>query len=71
MADFKVNGRIFTVDETDIKENMKEFNLSREDAVRMYFEDMELIDAGRKTPITEVDAPKQKRAYTKSYKPRK
>ena len=71
MADFKVKGRIFTVDETDIKENMKEFNLSREDAVRMYFEDMELIDAGKKTPITEVNAPKQKRAYTKSDKPRK
>lgn len=71
MADFKVDGRIFTVDETDIKANMKEFNISREDAVRMYFEDMELIKAGSKTTITEVDAPKQKRTYTKSDKPRK
>ena len=71
MADFKVNGRIFTVDETDIKDNMKEFNLSREDAVRMYFEDMELVEAGNKTTITEIEAPKQKRTYTKSDKPRK
>ena len=71
MADFKVNGRIFTVDEADIKDNMKEFNLSREDAVRMYFEDMELVEAGNKTTITEIEAPKQKRTYTKSDKPRK
>ena len=71
MADFKVNGRIFTVDEADIKDNMKEFNLSREDAVRMYFEDMELVEAGNKTAITEIEAPKQKRTYTKSDKPRK
>lgn len=71
MADFKINGRIFTVDEADIKDNMKEFNLSREDAVRMYFEDMELVEAGNKTTITEIEAPKQKRTYTKSDKPRK
>ena len=71
MADFKVNGRIFTVDEADIKDNMKEFNLSREDAVRMYFEDMELVESGNKTAITEIEAPKQKRTYTKSDKPRK
>lgn len=71
MADFKINGRIFTVEEADIKSGMKEFNLSRENAVRMYFEDMGLIDGGSKVAITEIETVKQKRRYEKSNKPRK
>lgn len=71
MGDFKVKGRIFEVAENDIKELMKEFELTRSDAVRMYFEEMELVATGGKDEIVEIAETKPKRHYNKSDKPRK
>lgn len=71
MADFKLKGKVFTVDESDIKDIMETEKMDRETAVRCYFEDMGLIDAGEKTTITEVASAPQKRRYVKSDKPRK
>lgn len=71
MADFKVKGRVFTVDESDIKDIMKSEEMDRDTAVRCYFEDMGMIDAGEKVTITEVASTPQKRRYVKSDKPRK
>lgn len=71
MADFKLKGKVFTVDESDIKDIMETEKMDRETAVRCYFEDMGLIDAGEKAAITEVASTPQKRRYVKSDKPRK
>lgn len=71
MADFKLKGKVFTVDESDIKDIMETEKMDRETAVRCYFEDMGLIDAGEKATITEVASTPQKRRYVKSDKPRK
>lgn len=71
MADFKLKGKIFTVDESDIKDIMETEKMDRETAVRCYFEDMGLIDAGEKATITEIASTPQKRRYVKSDKPRK
>ena len=71
MADFKLKGKVFTVDESDIKDIMETEKMDRETAVRCYFEDMGLIDAGEKATITEIASTPQKRRYEKSDKPRK
>ena len=71
MADFKLKGKVFTVDESDIKDIMETEKMDRETAVRCYFEDMGLIDAGEKATITEIASTPQKRQYVKSDKPRK
>lgn len=71
MADFKLKGKVFTVDESDIKNIMETEKMDRETAVRCYFEDMGLIDAGEKATITEIASTPQKRRYVKSDKPRK
>lgn len=71
MADFKVGGRVFEVDEHDIKDIMTTEQMNREDAVRCYFEDMGLVETGGKTTITEIATAPQKRRYVKSDKPRK
>ena len=71
MADFKLKGKVFTVDESDIKDMMETEKMDRETAVRCYFEDMGLIDAGEKATITEIASTPQKRRYVKSDKPRK
>ena len=71
MADFKLKGKVFTVDESDIKDIMETEKMDRETAVRCYFEDMGLIDAGEKVTITEIASTPQKRRYVKSDKPRK
>lgn len=71
MADFKLKGKVFTVDESDIKDIMETEKMDRETAVRCYFEDMSLIDAGEKATITEIASTPQKRRYVKSDKPRK
>lgn len=71
MADFKVNGKVFEVDENDIKEYMREEQMDRTMAIRCYFEDMGLVATGGKTEITEIEAPKAKRRYVKSGNPRK
>ena len=70
--DYKINGRIYEGDEITINSNMQEWGLSRDDAVRMYFEDLGLVEAGGKTAITAVtNGSKPKRTYVKSDKPRK
>lgn len=71
MADFKLKGKVFAVDESDIKDIMETEKMDRETAVRCYFEDMGLIDAGEKATITEIASTPQKRRYVKSDKPRK
>ena len=71
MADFKLKGKVFTVDESDIKDIMGTEKMDRETAVRCYFEDMGLVDAGEKVTITEIASTPQKRRYVKSDKPRK
>ena len=71
MADFKLKGKVFTVDESDFKDIMETEKMDRETAVRCYFEDMGLIDAGEKATITEIASTPQKRRYVKSDKPRK
>lgn len=71
MADFKLKGKVFTVDESDIKDIMETEKMDRKTAVRCYFEDMGLIDAGEKATITEIASTPQKRRYVKSDKPRK
>lgn len=71
MADFKLKGKVFAIDESDIKDIMETEKMDRETAVRCYFEDMGLIDAGEKATITEIASTPQKRRYVKSDKPRK
>jgi len=71
MADYKVNGKIFTVDDADIKDIMTAESMTKEMAVRCYFEDMGIINTGSKDSITEVEAKPQKRHYVKSDKERK
>lgn len=71
MADFKLKGKVFTVDESDIKDIIETEKMDRETAVRCYFEDMGLIDAGEKAIITEIASTPQKRRYVKPDKPRK
>ena len=69
--DYKINGQIYEADEIEVKSNMTEFKISRDDAVRMYFEDLGLVEAGGKTAITPLGTSKTKRTYIKSDKPRK
>lgn len=71
MADYKVNGKIFTVDDADIKDIMTTESMTKEMAVRCYFEDMGIINTGSKDSITEVESKPQKRRYVKSDKERK
>lgn len=71
MADYRVRGRIFTVEEADINELMTELEVNKGLAVRAYFEDMSIIEPGSHDEIVEVIPQKVKRKYTKSDKPRK
>ena len=71
MADYKVRGRIFSVEPTDIDEIMNELEVNRGLAIRAYFEDMGIIEPGSHDEIVEVLPQKVKRKYTKSDKPRK
>jgi hypothetical protein len=71
MADYRVRGRIFTVESEDINELMTELEVNKGDAVRAYFEDMGIIEPGSHDEIVEVIPQKVKRKYTKSDKPRK
>ena len=71
MADYRVRGRIFTVESEDINELMAELEINKGDAVRAYFEDMGIIEPGSHDEIVEVIPQKVKRKYTKSDKPRK
>ena len=38
--DYKINGKIYEADEIEVKSNMTEFKICREDAVRICFEDL-------------------------------
>ena len=69
--DYKINGQIYEADEIEVKSNMTEFKICRDDSVRMYFEDLGLVEAGGKTAITPLGTSKNKRTYIKSDKPRK
>lgn len=71
MAEFKIGGRIFTVDESEIKDIMKTEEMDRNTAVRCYFEDMGIVETGKKATITELEPTTQKRHYVKSGNPRK
>ena len=71
MADYKVKGKIFTVDPADIQQIMSELEIKKGDAIRAYFEDLSIIDPSEKCEIVEVLPQKVKRKYTKSDKPRK
>lgn len=71
MGDFKIGGTVFTVDESEIKDIMKTEDMDRNTAVRCYFEDMGIIETGKKTTITEIEQTAKKRHYVKSGNPRK
>ena len=71
MADFKVRGRIFEVDEDTLTDLMSEWEIHRGDAIRMYFEEMGIIEPGMGEEIIEVIPQRPKRKYNKSDKPRK
>ena len=71
MADFKVRGRIFEVDESILTDLMNEWEIHRGDAIRMYFEEMGMIEPGKGEKIIEVIPQRPKRKYNKSDKPRK
>ena len=70
---YKINGKYYELNNKDLKEiksNMKEFNISESDAVRMFFEDWEYIKPEDKTKIEKVPDIKTKKEYAKSDKPR-
>ena len=71
MADFKVRGRIFEVDEGTLTDLMNEWEIHRGDAIRMYFEEMGIIELGTGEELIEVIPQRPKRKYNKSDKPRK
>lgn len=71
MADFKIDGRTYGVEESEIKDLMKSEEMDRETAIRCYFEDLGVIPVGSREKITEVAEKKEKRRYEKSDKPRK
>lgn len=71
MADFKVRGRIFEVDEGTLTDLMSEWEIHRGDAIRMYFEEMGIVEPGKGEEIIEVIPQRPKRKYNKSDKPRK
>lgn len=70
---YKIEGKYFELNNEDmaeIRKNMKEFNISEDDAARMFFEDWEYIQPGSKTKIEKVKDIQQKKTYAKSEKPR-
>ena len=71
---YKIDGKLYELNSEDlaeIRKNKKEFDLSDEDAVRMFFEDWEYIESGSKVKIERVPDLKQKKEYAKSEKARK
>ena len=70
---YKIDGKICELNSEDcaeIRKNKKEFGISEEDAVRMFFEDWEYIESGSKVKIEKIPDLKQKKEYAKSEKPR-
>ena len=71
---FKIEGKYYELNNEDmmeVRKNQREFDLSEEDAVRMFFEDWEYIPAGSKVKIERVKDIQTKKEYAKSDKPRK
>ena len=71
---YKIEGKYYELTNEDIAEirkNKKEFNLSDEDAARMFFEDWEYIPAGSKVKIERVKDLGIKKEYAKSERVRK
>ena len=71
---FKIDGKYYEMTNEDISEirkNQREFNISEDDAVRMFFEDWEYIPAGSKIKIERVKDIPTKKEYAKSEKTRK
>lgn len=70
---YKIEGKYYELsneDAAEIRQNMKEFNISEADAARMFFEDWEYIPAGSKVKIERVKDLQTKKEYAKSDKPR-
>lgn len=70
---YKIEGKYYELsneDAAEIRQNMKEFNISEADAARMFFEDWEYIPAGSKVKIERVKDLQVKKEYAKSEKPR-
>jgi hypothetical protein len=71
---YKIEGKYYELNNEDmmeVRKNQREFDLSEEDAVRMFFEDWEYIPAGSKVKIERVKDIQTKKEYAKSDKPRK
>lgn len=71
---YKIEGKYYELnneDLTEIRKNQREFNISEDDAVRMFFEDWEYIPNGSKVKIERVKDIQTKKEYAKSDKPRK
>jgi len=71
---FKIEGKYYELNNEDmmeVRKNQREFDLSEEDAIRMFFEDWEYIPAGSKVKIERVKDIQTKKEYAKSDKPRK
>ena len=70
---YKIEGKYFELsneDAAEIRKNMKEFDISMDDAARMFFEDWEYIPAGSKVKIERVKDLQTKKEYAKAEKPR-
>jgi len=70
---YKIEGKYYELtneDAAEIRQNMKEFNISEADAARMFFEDWEYIPAGSKVKIERVKDLQTKKEYAKADKPR-
>lgn len=70
---YKIEGKYFELtneDAAEIRNNMKEFNISMDDAARMFFEDWEYIPAGSKVKIERVKDLQIKKEYAKAENPR-
>ncbi len=70
---YKIEGKYYELtneDTAEIRRNMKEFNISEDDAARMFFEDWEYIPAGSKVRIERVKDLQVKKEYAKAEKPR-
>ena len=70
---YKIDGKYYELtneDAAEIRANMKEFNISEDDAARMFFEDWEYIPAGSKVKIERVKDLQVKKEYAKAEKPR-
>ena len=71
MAKYKVRNVEYIIEDEYLNEVMKDFDIPKDKAVRMYFEDMDILKPTDTDTIEEVNKTTKKRQYTKSDKPRK